>query len=347
MDLASGYSDSTNYGNGYTPLANNAIANNNADYLRNQLAMQQAGQYNPFAQSGGFGAMTDYYSGMGAAYGRATGGFNATPAYPSGDVQRGPDLPDLSVNPFAGMSSSDMATWQRAMGQGGIGSDAARSPGQYQSPAVDWNSVFSAYTQPAWSRAPQVEPNSPGSNSETPSGWSQTPGGNPDMQRLLGYTPQTPYSGGGIGSDMARAPYQPGNTQNPYASQPWWSTFERNAGPQGTADWLKAQGVQPQQPQQMIGMTPANGPYPNLGYNPGMANSFANPTMQQYDWTKNNDQLQRQMQDALKTIDGATGNAPAQPYGGQLPDFWQGVRDWTGMGAPQPTPTRDTWTNAS
>jgi hypothetical protein len=69
--------------------------------------------------------------------------------------------------------------------------------------------------------------------------------------------------------------------------------------------------------------------------------------MQQYDWTKNNATLQQQMQDALKTIDGATGNAPAQPYGGQLPDFWQGVRDWTGMGAPQPTPTRDTWTNAS
>ena len=29
MDLASGYSDSFNYGNGYTPLANNAINNNN------------------------------------------------------------------------------------------------------------------------------------------------------------------------------------------------------------------------------------------------------------------------------------------------------------------------------
>jgi hypothetical protein len=78
-----------------------------------------------------------------------------------------------------------------------------------------------------------------------------------------------------------------------------------------------------------------------------MSNYFANPSMQQYDWTANNAKLQQQMQDALKTIDQSTGRQPEQPYGGQLPDFWQGVRDWTGMGPAQPTPTRDTWTNAS
>ena len=39
MDLASGYSDNTNYGNGYTPLANNAIANNNASYAQQQAVM--------------------------------------------------------------------------------------------------------------------------------------------------------------------------------------------------------------------------------------------------------------------------------------------------------------------
>jgi hypothetical protein len=78
MDLASGYSDSTNYGNGYTPLATGAINNNNANYAANQEYARLMGQYNPFAQSGGFGNMTDYYSGLGAAYGRATGGFNGT-----------------------------------------------------------------------------------------------------------------------------------------------------------------------------------------------------------------------------------------------------------------------------
>jgi hypothetical protein len=76
MDLASGYSDSINYGNGYTPLATGAINNNNAEYLRNQAAMALMAQaYNPYANSGGsFGAMTDYYSGLGRDYTTATGG---------------------------------------------------------------------------------------------------------------------------------------------------------------------------------------------------------------------------------------------------------------------------------
>jgi hypothetical protein len=105
MDLASGYSDSINYGNGYTPLANNAINNNNADYMRNQAAialMAQQAQNNVFASGGGFGNQTAYYAGLGADYGRATGGFGGYSGgggYPSGDVQRGPDLPNLSTTP--------------------------------------------------------------------------------------------------------------------------------------------------------------------------------------------------------------------------------------------------------
>jgi hypothetical protein len=323
MDLASGYSDSINYGNGYTPLATGAINNNNASYAANQEYARLMGQYNPFTQSGGFGNMTDYYANMGAAYGRATGGFggygaaNADPftpvqsGYPSGDVQRGPDLQDLSINPFA------------------------QPQAQNQNPAVDWTSVFNTYTQPALSRAPQVEPYNPGSNSQTPGGWGQETMNNPDMLRLLGYTPNTPYSGGGIGSDAARTPNQP----DPY--QQWLQSNAPAAGGYGGGGighdrdalaWTLAQSSPYATPQN----APANGSYPNLGYNPGMANSFANPAMQQYDWTKNNDQLQQQMQDALKTIDGATGQKAPEPYGGKLPDFWQGVRDWTGMGAPQP-----------
>jgi hypothetical protein len=111
-------------------------------YLGNLNNVVTSPGYDPFAQSGGFGNQTAYYSGLGAAYGRATGGFggygapNADPftpvpgadgivrdasgqidqsnagniakyweimrgGAPSGNVSRGPDLPDLSQNPFA------------------------------------------------------------------------------------------------------------------------------------------------------------------------------------------------------------------------------------------------------
>src|SRR6187399_1493271 len=71
MDLASGYSDSINYGNGYTPLANNAINNNNADYARNQAAMalmaqQYQNQFNAdlaaHGPSSGYGTVGGYPS---------------------------------------------------------------------------------------------------------------------------------------------------------------------------------------------------------------------------------------------------------------------------------------------
>jgi hypothetical protein len=60
-----------------------------------------AAQFDPWANSGGFGNMTDYYSGLGAAYGRETGGFEGY-GVPSGSVERGADLPDLSQDPFGG-----------------------------------------------------------------------------------------------------------------------------------------------------------------------------------------------------------------------------------------------------
>jgi len=371
MDLASGYSDSINYGNGYTPLATGAINNNNADYLRNQAAialMAQQAQNNVFASGGGFGQQTADYAGAGAAYGRATGGFTGGGGYPSGDVQRGPDLPNISQtpDPFAGMSGADMATWSRAMQSAGRGGEIPTSFADRFSaaPAIDY----------------RLQP--------TPA--QQLPQGIYDGV----FAPTTPRPV--TGTPQPEQPHPATGVSNPYSSMPWWNTFASAAGPQGVADWLQSQGVggiggnantygypasgfiggqdafagQPQQTpsgQGGIGSdrdpygwmyaqqspyatpqnAPANGPYPNLGYNPGMSNYFANPSMQQYDWTANNAKLQQQMQDALKTIDQSTGRQPEQPYGGQLPDFWQGVRDWTGMGPAQPTPTRDTWTNAS
>ena len=134
MDLASGYSDGFNYGNGYTPLANNAINNNNLAYNANQNYANMAGMYNPFAQSGGFGAMTDYYSNAGAAYGRATGGFGGGGA--------------AAWDPYAYGGSS-----------GGIGSDAARAPDQ---PQPDWmaavnQQISGGSFNDRFSAAPQVD----------------------------------------------------------------------------------------------------------------------------------------------------------------------------------------------
>jgi hypothetical protein len=245
MELASGYSDSINYGNGYTPLATGAINNNNANYAANQEYARLMGQYDPFAQSGGFGTLTNIYSNAGAAYGRATGGFGEQPqaqpaqspdaiaeyyrlmsggygqpggytpqqpAYddsaglnpssaPNGGAQPyGGQLPWFwqGVRDWTGMGAAQPTPQPQAQPNysgWGIGSDAGQSPGQYQNPAVDWTSVFNTYTQPALSRAPQVEPNNPGSNSQTPGGWGQETMNNPNMQRLLGYTPA--YGAGG------------------------------------------------------------------------------------------------------------------------------------------------------
>lgn len=113
-----------------------------------------------------FGKQTDYYSNLGASYGRQTGGFggyggNNDPfspvgggASPAGQVQRGPDLPDLSYNPFGGSKggvapdSGNYQThdaWQRDydayMGGGGpkygfpFGGEPSASPGPAVPPA--------------------------------------------------------------------------------------------------------------------------------------------------------------------------------------------------------------------
>ena len=69
----------------YDPYANlmqnqAAIQNNNQAVSNASAAVgSNANTFDPFAQSGGFGTMTDYYSSLGAAYGRATGGFGGAP----------------------------------------------------------------------------------------------------------------------------------------------------------------------------------------------------------------------------------------------------------------------------
>ncbi len=87
---------------GYSPSTINAINNNNAAYTANQSNINAiTGRYDPFAQSGGFGAQTDYYSALGAAYGRATGGFGGTPGgAPSGGGGGGASVFDTGAAPY-------------------------------------------------------------------------------------------------------------------------------------------------------------------------------------------------------------------------------------------------------
>src|SRR4029079_19688907 len=72
------------------------------------------------------------------------------------------------------------------------------------------------------------------------------------------------YTGFDYWNPQTFAPTAQQNIGNPYASMPWWSTFERAAGPQGAQDWLKQQGVgggatpQPQ-PQQQQNRAPVQG----------------------------------------------------------------------------------------
>ena len=105
-------------------------------------------------------------------------------------------------------------------------------------------------------------------------GWRPTPGS--WQERALGPN-WTPDGQGGIGSDALR----------------------------DSMAWTLAQSspyATPYQP-------PSNGPLPNLGYNPGMENWFANPGMNQF----NPDPYQRQLEEILRGIDQGTGNQNLDP----------------------------------
>jgi hypothetical protein len=176
-----------------------------------------AAAFNPWANTpGGFGGQTDYYSALGAAYGRQTGGFGgggydpAAWATPSGAVEYGGGLPGIPYqDPFGG--------------GGGGGGDA-----------------------------PRFDP------------WTGE------------------YLGGGTGSDAHYGPQpQPQPAPNPYAgmilgpqANPSYFNPATYAGDKGNYGIPYKGASQPGD----IGFSKQS-PMPNLGYNPGMENWFANSGM--------------------------------------------------------------------
>ena len=111
-----------------------------------------AAQFDPLANSpGGFGAQTDYYSGLGAAYGRDTGGFNASPRPPDRPGRKGGWL-SRALDPLPDQTRSSRRRL-RTTSDGGIGCDAAAEP--YQNP-------YRAASAATRSVSPTQCPNDPG-----------------------------------------------------------------------------------------------------------------------------------------------------------------------------------------
>jgi hypothetical protein len=250
-----------------------------------------AAQLNPWANTpGGFGAQTAYYAGVGADYGRATGGFggygspNADPftavpgeaewqtnqrmkGYPSGDVQYGGPMPNIPYqDPFGGGGWSGGGAGPSTYSSPGLGGGGFNSGSAY-----DWNQMFSP--QPVAQANPWADGLSNNSN------WTYLPDG-------------TPVGGGGgfggaAASGMPEWQYNQmmksggGGSINPYAGMilgpmgnPSYFNPGTYAGDQGNYGLPYNGSPQPGD----IGFS-RQSQMPNLGYNPGMANWFANPGM--------------------------------------------------------------------
>jgi hypothetical protein len=322
MDLFSGYSDSAF--NPFSGLQNayGSQAQSN-DYL-NSLNSQITGrQYDPFAQSGGFGAQTSYYSGLGRDYTTATGG----------------NIYGVDPGTWSTMSPGDQQTFNRAMG-GGIGSDAARVPNQPDpTPFQSYVGGYNPFDPSSY--APSAQQNVGGGGYGSASSGlpplADTSGGGgasiqPPQSILTGdFRGNMPYAGGGGYNPYDPSSFAPsaqpnigggyGGNANSYGVDPgMWgrmsagdqATFNRAmqaSGAQGTPSgqggigsdtsrdqiaWTLAQSS----PYAGAQGPPANGPYPNLGYNPGFGGDFAaGGGMQQYNPQQMYTDLQRTLGD--------------------------------------------------
>jgi hypothetical protein len=262
------------------------------------------GNYNPAAAQqvlnqnfSNFGQQTAYHSALAAAYGRATGGFNgggnSLPGYyPAGDVQSS-DLLPLDYNDSAGMPSdgggvssgwSYLPDGTPVAGGGGFGRAAGNvqmtpgagggmgsvfDPGTYQQ-RFNWQGYMGDVTG-SGGQANNPAPSNLGYNYHDPATYNpgtswRTPT-NPTVQNQLGYDPLPAggyYAGGGAAwSPFGDAPQGP--IDQSYFNPGTYAGDQGNYG-------IPYQGAQLPGD---IGFSRQN-PMPNLGYNPGMANWFAN-----------------------------------------------------------------------
>jgi hypothetical protein len=281
---------------------------------------QSQAMFNNLYGPQGFGGQTAAYAGLGAAYTGATGGN----IYGGGNSDPGFDF------------------WSGSRGSPAYDYTSLYSTGnQQQAPAYDYTSL---YQQPQ----PQPQSQSWGdwlSQYQVPAGpqpgeGSMSPAADAIRNYLAPQQQQQPaYDYGSL--------YGGGASQ--YTSQPWWSTFAANVGPQAAQDWLNSNGGGGPGTQ-----APAPMPDPNrlLGYDP---NNSANAG----GWS-NAPAYQPPQPQAFNSYGqpgvGGGGYNPADPFsgmGGQYTSqpWWstfvanvgqQGAQDWLaaqgGGQAPQPQP---------
>jgi hypothetical protein len=212
---------------------------------------------------GNFGQQTDYYSGLGAAYGRATGGFN------------GGALPDAGpLNPVYG---------------GGGGSRDALAGLMSPTPMAQQGGMYAS--QPWWGAFVQnVGPQAAQDWAAQQGGGGGGGGGGATFDQRFGNIPPPT-------SDPYNPPVKP--PQQPL-TQDWTKYFNDLTAPQqqpqpsgggygdmfagmsqgDLATWtraMQAAGRGSEVPSSLTGggSPPANGPYANLGYNPGFGSNFA------------------------------------------------------------------------
>jgi hypothetical protein len=213
-------------------------------------ALGQAGLNSIF---GNFGQQTDYYSNLGAAFGRNTGGF--------GDIYGGGGFPQ-APDPAPPQPPAGAVDWGRYFT--GLTAPAAAQPPY--NPFTQYGSGGYNPFDPS-SFAPSAQQNIGGSYGGNRGGLSgsATDGPAPDMPAPFGGADTNLYGypgSGSLGTMNAFGGYSPGG-----------SGGGGGIGSDALRDrfaWQLAQSS----PYATPG-PPANGPYANLGYNPGMQNYFA------------------------------------------------------------------------
>ena len=205
----------------------------------------------------GFGGQTAQYAAQGAAYGRATGGFGGYGA--------------ANADPFTSFGGAADQAWMRG------GSQGPRPSSQGGGGGIGSDMRFGGQADVDWMRG--------GSQGPRPS--SQGGGYIGGNQSAFSYNPASMGGGGGFGGP-ADVQWMRGGSQGPRPSSmnPYAGMI---LGPQANPSYFNPGTYAGDQGNYGI---PYNGQslpgdigfskqpsYPNLGYNPGMANSFANPGM--------------------------------------------------------------------